>query len=66
MDDKVMQIEVILNFLNTLFAKAVSFKDEEVTNKLNLIRHDVYHGDFVYELFLAKLQEIEVILKKYE
>ena len=67
MNDKVIQIEIMLNFLNTLFAKAVFLKNNELINELNILRHDIYYGDnFNYELIIKKLQYIEIKLKIYE
>lgn len=66
-NDTVIQIEVVLNFLNTLLSKAIFFKDGESIEKLHTLRHVVYYGsNFEYDSMLRKLQEIEVILKHYE
>ena len=53
MTDKVLQIEVILNFLNTLFGKAISLHNTKITNELSLIRKNIYYGDdFEYDVIL--------------
>ena len=64
MNDKVIEIEIALNFLNTLFAKAIYLNDFKVVNEINMLRHSVYYGDsFNYEATLKKLQMIEKELK---
>lgn len=64
--DNVLQTEVFLNLLNTVLAKAVHFKDEEIINKISALRHEVYYGDFNYEKNMEELKEVETTLKKYE
>lgn len=67
MNDKVIQIEVALNFLNTLFGKAVYFKDAEAINELNVLRRGIYHDDdFVYERIIQMLQDREIKLQRHE
>jgi hypothetical protein len=67
MQDKVIQIEVALNFLNTLFGKAIYFKNKDIVDKLSSLRRSIYYkDDFEYYLFLEQLQSIEVQLKKYD
>jgi hypothetical protein len=59
MNDTITQIEVVLNFLNTLFAKAINFKKVHIVNELSALRREIYYGDnFDYELTLKKLQDI--------
>lgn len=63
MNDKVLQTEVIFNFLNTLFGKAIFLKDIKTVNELSLLRHDLYYGDdFDYEIILKKIKIIELNL----
>lgn len=65
MTDKVLQIEVILNFLNTLFGKAISLHNTKITNELSLIRKNIYYGDdFEYDVILKKLQALEMDLNQ--
>lgn len=65
--EEVLQIEVLLNMLNTLLSKAIYFKDTNLTNELQIIRHDVYYSDnFNYNSLLEKLKTIDKDLKKYE
>lgn len=64
--DKVIQLEVILNMLNTLLAKANFFKDKEIVIKLNNYRNNIYYGKFDYAEIVLALKEIEIFLKKYE
>lgn len=67
MVSKTIQIEVVLNFLNTLFSKAIFYKDKEMIGELNHLRHNIYYGeDFVYEDLLTKLQNIELKLESHE
>jgi hypothetical protein len=68
MTDEIIQVEVSLNFLNTLLAKAVYFKDIGLITELGQLRHDIYYSEtFSYELLLEKLKNIERSLKeKYE
>jgi len=63
--DAVIQIEIALNYLNDLFAKSIAFKDDEVMNKLNALRHQIYYGDFEYHAVIKELSEISEQLKKY-
>ena len=62
----IIQIEVALNFLNTLFGKAIYFNDNKIIDELVVLRHNIYYGDFNYDLFLKNLQDIEIKLKKYD
>jgi hypothetical protein len=67
MNDQIIQIEVALNFLNTLFSKAVYFNDMTSINKLNDIRYDIYYGNlFNYDTCIKNLKYIEGLLNKYE
>ncbi|MCK9351380.1 MAG: hypothetical protein WCT49_02965 [Candidatus Paceibacterota bacterium] len=67
MNDPIIQNEVALNYLNTLFGKAIFFKDLEKVHQLNVLRHTVYYEkDFDYEAVLKILGEIEEKLKRYE
>jgi len=67
MNDAIVQNEVVLNFLNTLFSKAMFFKDDEMICELNKLRHHIYYEkDFDYELILSELKVMEVKLKRYE
>lgn len=62
--EEVLQIELLLNFTNTLFVKAVAFKDVEIINELHNIRHGIYYDkDFNYECILEKLKSIDIKLK---
>ena len=66
MDDEIIQIEVALNFINTLLAKANYFKDNKVADELNSLRHGIYYGEtFQYTYYIEKLQEIKQVLNKY-
>lgn len=67
MNDQVIQIEVALNFVNTLLSKAVAFKDNNLINELSNLRHDIYYGDvFDYDNVIGELKSFDVKLKKYE
>ncbi|MDO8659316.1 MAG: hypothetical protein Q7K54_01820 [Candidatus Parcubacteria bacterium] len=66
MKDRVIQIEVVLNFLNTLHAKALHFKDNVIADELSAVKHNIYYGDFEEKLLLNNLKNIESKLKKYE
>ena len=67
MDDEIIQIEVALNFINTLLAKANYFKDSKVADELTSLRHDIYYGKiFQYPDIIKKLQGINLVLNKYE
>ena len=68
MDDPIIQVEVALNFVNSLLAKAVYFKDDDFRKELSGIRHSIYYdGDFNHESIIKKLQDISKILdEKYE
>jgi hypothetical protein len=64
--DNVLEIEVVLNMLNTVFAKAVFFNDVSVISKLNTMRHNIYYGEFNYESYLSLLKETDKYLQKYD
>ena len=53
--DKVLQIEVLLGWLNMLLAKSVCFEDEVAINKLESLRHQIYYKDFDYETVVSVL-----------
>ncbi len=58
MTDNTLQTEVLLNMLNTVFAKAVYFKNLELIEKLSLMRHRIYYGNFDYVDNIKTLKEI--------
>lgn len=62
----VLQTEVLLNMLNMVLAKAVSFKDEEIIKKISDFRHKIYYEDFDYNQSIVYLKELEKELEKYE
>lgn len=64
--DKTIQTEVVLNMINTLFAKANFYKDEETVSRLNECRRKIYYEEFNYDEIISLLKEIEIYLKKYE
>ncbi len=65
--DKVLQIEILLNMINTLLGKAIYFKDNILINDLQFIRHNVYYEDvFEYNSLLERLSVIDKKLKEYE
>lgn len=64
--DKVLQTEVLLNLINTFFAKSVFFKDVGSIEKLNILRHQIYYEDFDYSIAMRELGKISGNLKKYE
>ena len=65
--DKIIQVEIILNLLNTIFGRAICDKDTEVVKELSLLRHEIYYGDnFDYGLILKQLEDKEKVLKQYE
>lgn len=67
MNDLVIQLEVSLNFLNTLFSKAMYYNDTKAVNNLCSLRKSIYYEDnFVYEIILKKLQETEIELRQYD
>lgn len=62
--EEVSQIELLLNFTNTLFAKAIAFKDAEMIEELYKTRRGIYYDDeFNYEKILGKLKESDIKLK---
>jgi|SRR3989339_2129177 len=62
----VLQTEVLLNMLNMVLAKAVSFKDEEIVKKISDLRHKIYYEDFDYGESIVYLKAIEKELEKRE
>jgi hypothetical protein len=64
--DSVVQTEVLLNMINTLFSQAVCFHDESSIKELHDIRHQVYYGNYEYGSLVQTLQRIQSTLKKYE
>ena len=64
--DNVLQIEIALNMLNTLFAKAVAFKDDKTFYELYKIRNKIYYGDFNYDSTIESLKKIKNFLNKYD
>ena len=61
----IMQIEVLLNVLNTILAKAVYFKDEPAMNKLINLRRAVYYdAAFDYGGSLAIVKEVNTRLNR--
>jgi len=63
--DSVIQIEILLNYLNDLFAKSVAFNDIKAMEELNVLRHQIYYGTFDYHSMIQKLQDLDQVLKKY-
>lgn len=62
-----MQIEIILNFLNTLFGKAVYYKDDKIIGELSTLRRSIYYGgEFDYDSIFKQLKDKENELNKYE
>lgn len=64
--DDVLRIELLLNMINTLFGKAVFFKDTKIIDELTDIRHEIYYDTFHYDISLEKLSKVAIKLKKYE
>lgn len=64
--DRVLQIEVLLNWLNTLFAKSSCFDDIESIDELHLLRKQIYYKDFDYDITSQALEKISDRLKKYD
>ena len=64
--NNILQIEVLLNMLNTVFAKAVHFKNDELIKELHTLRHKIYYENFNYEESLNLLKKADIELSKYE
>lgn len=65
--DAIIQLEVLLNLLNTVFGKAVYYKDYVMVKRLSTIRHTIYYtNDYVYESLLKELHGLDLELNKYE
>lgn len=64
--DNVLKIEVLLNILNTVFAKAVYLKDDKAIEKLTALKHTIYYTDFDYAEVNNMLNEIDLNLKDHE
>ncbi len=64
--DSILQIELLLNLLNTLFGKAMFYKDYATTNELSLIRRRIYYGDCEYNSTLESLKQISTKLNVYK
>lgn len=62
--NNIMQMETLLNLLNTIFAKAVHCKDEASIQQLVDLRHSFYYSDnFDCESCLVALNRIDLSLK---
>ncbi len=65
--DPIIQIEIALNFISTLRAQAIAFKDKEIADELFSIRHSIYYEkEFDYESIIKKLQEIQKKLEIFD
>ena len=64
--DKVIQIEVSLNWLNMLFAKSSCFDDVESMDELDALRKQIYYKDFDYKAASQALERISIHLEKYD
>lgn len=64
--DTVLQTELILNMINTLFGKAIFFQDAHVIKELSQLRHSVYYAHYHYDEVLKHLEKIDIILQAYE
>jgi len=65
--DKIIKMEILLNFLNSLLSKAIFYKDTKIISELTLIRHNIYYSpEFNYELTFQALKIQEEKLSKYD
>jgi hypothetical protein len=64
--NNILKVETLLNMFNTVFAKAVYFKDDKAIAKLVTLRHSIYYTDFNFEETQNTLNEIDLSLKEYE
>jgi hypothetical protein len=64
--DTVVQVEILFNCINTLFAKSVAFSDEKNRTILRSLRKELYGGDCNYASTIQKLKEVQEDLQKYE
>lgn len=64
--DAVIQVELLLNMLNSALTKAMYFKDDFLIKQLSDMQHSIYYDSFNVDVFLQKLKEIDIELKKYD
>jgi len=64
--NKVVEVEVLLNIVNTLLSKARFLKRDKEFNNLKSIRHDIYYQDNLdYKLTMHSLKEIDGKLNNF-
>lgn len=64
--DQVIQIEILLNFVNDLLAKSVAFNDDKIEKELSSMRRQIYYGIFEFDEIVETLKIIGGKLKKYD
>lgn len=60
--DDVTRLEIILNLVNTLLAKAMALGEHQTANHVHELRHTLYYGDFEYPAIWATLVGINAHL----
>ncbi len=64
--DNIIQIEILLNFINDLLAKSVAFNDDKIEKELSSMRRQIYYGIFEFDEIVETLKTIGGKLKKYD
>lgn len=64
--DRILEIEICLNYLNSLMAKSVAFHDVSACDELSALRRQIYYGAFDYHAIFQSLKDLDEKLKKYE
>ena len=58
--DKILEVEILLDRINTLFAKSVYHKNSALIEKLNSLRQEIYYKELDYEKILNALKKCDV------
>ncbi len=64
--DEIIQIEILTEMINMLFAKSVAFKDDNMITELNILRKQICYGNFDYNSIIKRLKELEKELQQYD
>ena len=60
--DRILETEILLSSINTVFSKSVALKDAVAIQKLNKLRHQVYYTDCDFERIKTEVDKIRVVM----